>query len=154
MISSQVTLSTIVLPFSDSVAMRLDLLLFDADEACLRCPQNSDKYGHHYLACIMAGKTGLYTCIRDEICRLLWGGGFGLKIESLGFLLDEPDRRLADLLSVLSALCSQPSWYFLPRIVIVFVVVSQYRIARGRKAIEDIATTKRLNQATHARHRE
>ena len=31
--------------FSDSISMRLGLPLFDVDEACLRCPQVSDRYG-------------------------------------------------------------------------------------------------------------
>ena len=120
----------------------------------MRCSQISDQYGHHCLACIMVGKTGLHNCIRDEVCRLLSGGGFGLKIEPLGLLPDEPDRRSADLLIIPSALCRQSSWHFLPRIAIDFAVVSPFRIARGRKATEDYATSKRLNQATHARYRE
>ena len=141
--------------FSDSIAIRLDLPLFDADETCLRCPQNSDQYGHHYLTYIMNSKTALYNYIRDEICRLLSGEELGLKIESLRLVPDEqPNRRSADLLTIPSALCRLSSWHFLPRIAIDFAVVSPFRIARGRKATEDYATTKRLNQATHARCRE
>ena len=102
----------------------------------------------------MVGKTGLYNYIRDEVCRLLSRGGLGLKIESLGLLPDEPDRRPADLLTIPSALCRQSSWHFLLRIVIDFAIVSPFRIARGRKATEDYATIKRLNQATHARCRD
>ena len=112
--------------------MRLGLPLFDIDEACLRCPQNSDHYDHHCLAYIMIGKTGLYNYIRDEVCRLLSRGGLRLKIESLGFLPDEPDRRPADLLTIPSA----------------------FRITRGRKIAEDYAIIKRLDQATYARYRE
>ena len=73
-----------------------------------------------------------------------------MKIDSLGFLPDESDRRSADLLIIPSALCRQSSWHFLPRIAIDFAVVSPFRITRGRKAIEDYATTKKLNQATYA----
>ena len=102
----------------------------------------------------MVGKTVLYNCIHAEVCRLLSGGSIGLKIESLGFLPDESDRRSADLLIIPSALCRQSSWHVLPRIAIDFAVVSPFRIVRGRKASEDYATTKKLNQATHARYRE
>ena len=134
--------------------MRFGLPLFDADEACLRCPQVSDRYSHHCLTCIMIGKTGLQNCIRDEVCPFLSGGGLGLKIEPLGLLPDEPNRRPADLLTIPSALCRQSSWHFLPRIAIDFAVVSPFRMARGHLATEDHATTKRLNQATHTRCRE
>ena len=134
--------------------MRLGLILFDADEAYLRYPQNSDQYGHRYLIYIMNDKTGLDNCIRDEVCRLLSRGEFGLKIESLGLLPDEPNRRPTDLLTIPSALSRQSSCHFLPRIAIDFAFVSLFRIARGRKATEDYATTKRFNQATHARYRE
>ena len=95
--------------FSVSISMRFGLSLFDADGACLRCPQISDRYGPHCLTCIMIGKTGLYNCIRDEICRFLSRGGLGLKIEPLGLLPDEPDRRPADLLTIPSALCRRSS---------------------------------------------
>ena len=91
----------------------------------------------------MVDKTGLYDYIRDEICRLLSGEGFGLKIEPLGFLSDESDRRPVDLLIIPSALCQQSSWHFLPRIVIDIAVVFPFRIARERKATEDYITTKR-----------
>ena len=134
--------------------MRFGLPLFDADEACLRCPQVSDRYGHRSLTCIMIGKIGLHNCIRDEICRFLSGGGLGLKIEPLGLLPDEPDRRPADLLTIPSALCRQSSWHFPPRIAVDFAVVSPFRMARGPLATEDYATSKRLNRATHTRCRE
>ena len=121
----------------------------------MRYPQVSDRYGHHYLIYIMIGKTGLHNWIRDEICRFLSRGGFGLKIEPLGLLPDEPDRRPADLLTIPSALCRQSSWHFLPRIAIDFAVVSSFRMARGHLATEDYATSKRrLTRATHTRCRE
>ena len=132
--------------------MRFGLALSDADEICLRCPQNSDRYDYHYLTYIMIGKTELYDYIRDEVCRLLLGGGLGFKIEPLGFLPDEPDRRPAD--PNIPSARRQASWHFLPRIAIDFAVVSPFRIARRRRAAEDYSTTKRLNQATHARYRE
>ena len=95
-----------------------------------------------------------HNCIRDEICRFLFGVRFGLKIESLGLLPDEPDRRPADLLTIPSALCRQSSWHFLPRIAIDFTVVSPFRMARGHLATEDYVTSKRLNRVIHARCRE
>ena len=140
--------------FSDSISIRLGLPLFDADEACLRCPQVSDRYGRHCLICIMIGKIGLHNCIRDEVCRFLSGGGLGLKIESLGLLPDEPDRRPADLLTIPSALCRQSSWHFLPQIAIDFAVVSPFRMARGHLATEDYTISKRPNRAAHIRCRE
>ena len=120
--------------------MRFGLPLFDADEVCLRYPQISDRYGHHCLTYIMLRKIGLYNCIRDEVCRFLFGGRFGLKIESLGFLPDKPDRRPADLLTIPSALCRQSSWHFLPRIAIDFTIISPFRMARGHLAREAIKT--------------
>ena len=44
---------------------------------------------------------GLHNRIRDEICRFLYIGGRGLKIESLGFLSDEADAKPADFLTIL-----------------------------------------------------
>ena len=140
--------------FSDSISMRFDLPLFDADEACLRSPQISDRYGRHYLNYIMIGKIGLHNCIRDEICRFLSGGGLGLKIEPLGLLPDESDRRPVDLLTIPSALCRQSSWHFLPRIAIDFAVISPFRMARGYLVTEDHITSKWLNRAAHTRCRE
>ena len=102
----------------------------------------------------MIGKTGLYNCIRDEVCRLLSGGRFRLKIEPLGCLPDEPDRRSADLLTIPSALCRQSSWHFLPRIAIDFIFIFSFRMARGHLATEENAIIKRLNQAPHNRCRE
>ena len=78
--------------------MRFDLSLFDADEVCLRYPQNSDQYDHHCLTYIMIGKTELYNYMHDEVCRLLSKEEFRLKIDSLKFLLHESDRRIGDLL--------------------------------------------------------
>ena len=102
----------------------------------------------------MIGKIGLHNCIRDEVCRFLSGGGFRLKIDSLGLLPDEPDRRSIDLLTIPSALCHQSSWHFLPRIVIDFAVVSPFRMARGHLITAEYTTSKRLNRAAHARCRE
>ena len=75
-----------------------------------------------------------------------------MKIESLGLLPDEPDRRSADLLTIPSALCRQSSWHFLPRIIIDFAIFSPFRMARGHLATEDHATTKWFNRATHTRY--
>ena len=102
----------------------------------------------------MMGKTGLYNYIRDEVRRLLSGGGLGVKIEPLGRLPDAPDRRPADLLTIPSALCRQSSWHFLPWIAIDFVVVSPFRAAREHLATEDYATTNRLSETSHARYLE
>ena len=113
-----------------------------------------DRYGHHCLIYIMIGKIGLHNYIRDEICRFLSGGGLGLKIEPVGLLPDEPDRRPADLLTIPSALGHQSSWHFLPRIAIDFAVVSPFRMARRRLATDSYATSKRLNRATHTSCRE
>ena len=96
----------------------------------------------------------LNNYIRDEVCRFLFGGGLGLKIEPLGLLSDEPDRRPADLLTIPSALCRQTSWHVLSRIAIDFVVMSPFRMARGHLATEDCIPSKRLNRATHTRCRE
>ena len=101
----------------------------------------------------MIGKMEIYNYIRDEICRFLSGGGFGLKIESLGFLPDESDRRSANLLTIPSALCRQSSWHFLPRIVIDFAVVSPFRMARGHLTTEEHATIW-FKRAPHPRSRE
>ena len=114
----------------------------------------SFRYDLHCLIYIIIGKIGLYNYIRDEIYHFLSGGRLGLKIESLGLLPDEPDRRPADLLTIPSALCRQSSWHFLPRIAIDFAVVSPIRMARGPLTTEDYAASKRLNRATHTRCRE
>ena len=90
--------------FSDSISMRLGLLLFDTDETCLQYPQISDQYGHHNLMYIMIGKMGLHNCIHDEVYRLL-SRDLGLKFEPLGLLSDEPDRRPTDFLTIPSTLC-------------------------------------------------
>ena len=55
--------------FSGSISVRLALPLFDTDEASLRCPQISHRYGHHCLTCIMIGRTGSHNYICDEVCR-------------------------------------------------------------------------------------
>ena len=75
----------------------------------------------------------MFVRLRD----LLSGGGLELKFDSLGLLSDEPDRRPIDLLTIPSALCQQSSKSFLPWIVIDFVVVSPFRVAKGYSAIEE-----------------
>ena len=77
-----------------------------------------------------------------------------MKIESLGLLPDEPDRRPADLLTIPSALCRQSSWHFLPRITIDFAIISPFRMARGPLVTEDYAISKWFNRAAHTRYRE
>ena len=110
-----------------------------------------NQYGHHNLTYIKIGKTGLHNYIRDEIYRLLSGGGLGLKFESLGWLSDEPARRPVDILIIPSALCRQSSWNFLPWIAIDFIVISPFRAVKGRSVIEEHVALKRRNQGTQAR---
>ena len=104
-------LCDLVCPYLMQMRLAYDILKF-----------HSDRYGHHCLTYIMIGKMGLYNYIRDEICHFLSGGGLGLKIESLGLLPDESDRRPADLLTIPSALCRQSSWHFLPRIAMQLIL--------------------------------
>ena len=75
----------------------------------------------------------------------------GLKLESLGLLSDESDRRPADLLIIPSALYGQSSWNFLPRIAIDFAVISPFRAAKGHSVTEEYVALKRRNQDIQAK---
>ena len=77
-----------------------------------------------------------------------------MKMESLGLLPDESDRKSADLLTIPSVLCRQSSWHFLPRIAIDFAVISPFRMARDHLTTEDHAIIKSFNQIIHIRCRE
>ena len=96
----------------------------------------------------MIEKTGINKYIRNEICRLLRGRRFGLKIESLEFLSDDADRNSVDLLMILSTLYHQSSWHFLPRIAD-FVVISPFR--NINLFTEDYINIQIFRKASHSR---
>ena len=86
--------------FHDVLSMQLGLSIFDIDEECQMCPQSSDTFGHYCLSCNMIGKIILHNLIRDEVFRALWGGGLGIRRESIHLLPEDPARRPADILTV------------------------------------------------------
>ena len=137
--------------FSDALSMRLGLQVFDGDEGCGMCPQVSDSWGHHCIACPMIGKTPLHNCVRDEIFRGLSGGGIGLKLEPSGLLPATPDLRPADILTIPTPLCRQSAWNFLPRVALDFAIVSQFIAGGSVSNTERYAEQKRTNRQIQQR---